>query len=255
MKVVSLFFILFLTFQTVYSQSNGKIEFTEIKIGSQIWADKNLSVTTFLNGDSIPEVKSLEEWKNAAANKLPAWCYYNNISSYETKYGRLYNWYAVNDPRGLAPKGWHVASLEEWQALKNFAGGDNEVATSKLKSKSGWAKRSKYSNEKAIDGNGNNAINFSALPGGFRNYEGEFEGESYRSFWWTSTQVAGWNGQTQAWAFGLSHPTIQSDWYINGDVKNSFLSVRCIQNVEKTDLNNKNNNRNENEKLGVMDIY
>jgi uncharacterized protein (TIGR02145 family) len=108
----------------------------EIKIGPQIWATKNLDVITFRNGDTIPEAKTNEEWKKAGEEGKPAWCYYDNDPENGKKYGKLYNWYAVNDPRGLAPKGWHVPSDAEWIVLIDYLGGE-EVAGTKMKSSSG----------------------------------------------------------------------------------------------------------------------
>ena len=101
-----------------------------VEIGNQIWASTNLDVSHFRNGDLIPEAKSEEDWINAARNGQPAWCYYNNDAvspkwSWEKGgkrciNGKLYNWYAVNDPRGLAPKGWHIPSSSEWEQLIGY---------------------------------------------------------------------------------------------------------------------------------------
>src|SRR6478736_3339709 len=88
-----------------------------IKIGEQIWMSTNLDVSTFANGDLIPEAKTREEWNSASDNHLPAWCYYNNDTAIGNKYGKLYNWYAAADRRGLAPKGWHIPSDLEWKKL------------------------------------------------------------------------------------------------------------------------------------------
>jgi uncharacterized protein (TIGR02145 family) len=79
-----------------------------INIGSQVWMVKNLDVSTVRNGDPIPQAKTNEEWEKAADNKKPAWCYYNNSITNGAKYGKLYNWYAVSDSRGIAPVGYHV---------------------------------------------------------------------------------------------------------------------------------------------------
>ena len=83
--------------------------------GPQVWMRKNLDVSTFRNGDPIPYAKTAEEWKAAGDNKQPAWCYYDNDTVNFKKYGGLYNWYAVNDPRGLAPEGYHIPTDEEWR--------------------------------------------------------------------------------------------------------------------------------------------
>jgi uncharacterized protein (TIGR02145 family) len=91
-----------------------------VTIGSQVWMTKNLDVATFRNGDPIPEAKSNEEWEKAIDEKKPAWCYYNNDIKKGELYGKLYNWYAVNDPRGLAPLGWHIPTINEWTNLNDY---------------------------------------------------------------------------------------------------------------------------------------
>lgn len=92
----------------------------EVQIGTQVWTTKNLNVSRFRNGDLIPHVPDASQW---AYINYPAWTYYNNISTNGTVYGKLYNWYAVNDSRGLAPEGFHVPSDTEWTTLINFLGG------------------------------------------------------------------------------------------------------------------------------------
>jgi uncharacterized protein (TIGR02145 family) len=109
--------------------------YNTVQIGNQIWMSENLNVSTFRNGDVIPEVKSKDEWELKGFNKQPAWCYYNNDPANGLKYGKLYNWYAVSDPRGLAPDGYHIPSDEEWTVLTNFLG---KSGGEKMKSKSGW---------------------------------------------------------------------------------------------------------------------
>jgi uncharacterized protein (TIGR02145 family) len=118
---------------------------------------ENLNVDKFRNGDPIPEAKIDEEWEEADENGEPAWCYYDNDSTNGVKYGKLYNWYAVTDPRGLAPEGWNVPIDEEWTTLIDFLGGE-DVAGTKMKSTSGWAE----------SGNGTKESGFSGLPGGNR---------------------------------------------------------------------------------------
>ena len=96
-----------------------------IRIGSQTWMTNNLNVNRFRNGELIPEAKSIEDWQNAGINKQPAWCYLNNDSIKGKEIGRLYNWYAINDPRGLLPEGWIVPSVEYWDNLTDALGGFN----------------------------------------------------------------------------------------------------------------------------------
>ncbi len=103
-------------------------------IEKQIWMNENLNIGKFRNGDVIPEVKSDDEWLKCHHNKSPAWCYYKNDPKYGEKYGKLYNWYAVNDPRGLAPKGWHVPSVLEFEALISTIHKEGEAIDGDLKS-------------------------------------------------------------------------------------------------------------------------
>lgn len=106
-----------------------------VTIGTQEWTTRNLDTTQFRNGDLIPEAASYEEWEAAAENQTPAWCYYQNDPENGNSFGKLYNWYAVSDPRGLAPEGWHIPSLEEWETMINFLG-DN--ANEQLKGGDDW---------------------------------------------------------------------------------------------------------------------
>jgi len=91
-----------------------------VTIGTQTWTKCNLDVTTYRNGDPIPEVTDPAAW---AALTTGAWCHYANNTANGTIYGKLYNWYAVNDPRGLAPIGQHIPTDAEWITLTDFLGG------------------------------------------------------------------------------------------------------------------------------------
>ena len=102
----------------------------KIKIAGDFWMSRNLNVQVFRNGDSIPEAKTNEEWINAGKNQQPAWCYYNNDSGNGGEYGKLYNWYAVNDPRGLAPLGWHIPTVDDWNRLIDSLGGYDSAVIS-----------------------------------------------------------------------------------------------------------------------------
>ena len=153
-----------------------------ITIGKQVWSTKNLDVSTFRNGDSIPEAKSIEEWNAYTQAEEPAWCYYENDVSYGIKYGKLYNFYAVADKRGLAPKGFHIPTDKEWKKLAEYLGGEDK-AGAKMKSKEGWDE----------NGNGTNSTGFSALPGGVRSqpedikFQVEFKGIGKNGGFWSST--------------------------------------------------------------------
>lgn len=151
-------------------------ELESIKIHNQIWAIKNLDVGTFRNGDVIYEAKSDAEWEAAGEQGRPAWCNYDNDPVNGKKYGKLYNWYAVNDPRGLAPKDWHIPSDAEWKELTDNLGGEKSAGT-KMKSTKGWE----------LDCTGTNTSGFTALPCGMRIIEGPFEEGGIKCFWWSSS--------------------------------------------------------------------
>ena len=206
----------------IHNDEIGKSDFFQsVTIGTQIWMTENLNIAVFRNGDPIPEAKTPEEWKKAGDNKQPAWCYYNNDQKNQKKFGKLYNWYAVNDPRGLAPKGWHIPSEDDWYILTNYLDSDDYYGT-KLQSTTGWPDLIDEVNGGVIGtGNGNNISGFSAFPGGLRDTDGSFRNIGEYGFWWGITDL-----DTKV-AFMLmlgqySGPRNESD-------KSSGLSVRCIK--------------------------
>jgi len=181
-------------------------------IGNQVWMTENLNVDKFRNGDPIPQAKTNSEWEAAGNNHQPAWCYYMNDAKSGEKYGKLYNWYAVNDPRGLAPKGWHIPSDAEWKTLTNYLGG-RETAGAKMKSKSGWLE----------EGNGTNRSGFSGYPGGFRYYNGIFSAPGRYGIWWSSAEY----DTDNAWYHDLDYDNNYLGTETN--FKEAGLSVRCLR--------------------------
>ena len=159
------------------AQGNLKIQYKTIKIANLEWMAENLNVSFFSNGDPIPEAKTDEEWVKAGKEGKPAFCCYENKIENGDKCGKLYNWYAVTDPRGIGPKGWHVSSDDEWRLVTDFLGGEDAAGT-KMKSNSGWKP----------DENGTNESGFSGLPGGCRDLNGKFSNMGDIGFWWTTTQ-------------------------------------------------------------------
>jgi uncharacterized protein (TIGR02145 family) len=211
MKKVSLILCAVVMTAMMLSSCGGGAS-TEVTIGKQVWMTKNLDVATFRNGDQIPEAKTDEEWKKARENQQPAWCYYDNDSENGAKYGKLYNWYAVNDKRGLAPAGYHIPSDAEWTILTVFLGGEDAAGT-KMKSTSGWAE----------NGNGTNSSGFSGLPGGISYLDGTFDGIGSLGSWWSSTE-----GSTSgAWYRSLDYSGGDVDW--GSGNKEGGSSVRCLR--------------------------
>ena len=144
MKVVRfLFTLLILVSFTIKAQ--------DVTIGKQTWTSKNLNVSTYRNGDAIPQVQDNTAWENLTTG---AWCYYENKTANGTTYGKLYNWYAVNDARGLAPKGYHIPTVEEWSITIHEPGDFTKIT---------------------------------GLPGGRRAGNGDFGIIGSNGYWWDSS--------------------------------------------------------------------
>ena len=165
--------------------SEIKPQYESVRIGNQEWMTRNLDVDRFRNGDFIPHIESDEEWKEAGENGQPAWCYYDNDPENGKKYGKLYNWFAVNDSKGLAPEGWHIPSDDEWTSLVEYLGGI-DIAGHKMTSVEDW-KDWEESYGKIKNVNGDNSSGFNALPGGFRSDNKGF-GQGKKAFFWSTTE-------------------------------------------------------------------
>jgi uncharacterized protein (TIGR02145 family) len=183
-----------------------------IQIGNQKLMSKNLDVAFYRNGDAIPQVTDATAW---AALTTGAWCYYNNDPIQGGKFGKLYNWYAVNDPRGLAPQGWHIPSDAEWTTLTTTLGGAS-VAGGKMKEAGivNWT-----SPNTAAD----NSSGWAGLPGGFRSNDGSFTTVGSYGNWWSSTVY----NTTYAWFrfLGYGSGSIAKNDY----GKQGGFSVRCLR--------------------------
>ena len=191
--------------------------FQTVTIATQTWMLKNLDVDHYRNGDPIPQVTDPSVLQ---ALTTGAWCYYNNDPANEAIYGKLYNWYAVNDSRGLAPTGFHVPTSTEWGTLINFLdptanGGTsiNNVAGDKMKATTGWASYSGITNT--------NSSGFTGLPGG--EFNGPFYGITYGGYWWSSSEYS----STSAWMCALNY--YNSIAYKNVSNMPSCFSVRCLR--------------------------
>ena len=154
------------------------VDYPEIKILQHTWMAKNLNVSSFRNGDPIPEAKSEEEWKRLGDSGLPAWCHFENDPKNDEIHGKLYNWYAVKDRRGLAPNGWNIPSYSDWRVLLNNLGGEEGVGL-KLKSKTGWNN----------NGNGNNESGLNFKPSGVRIENGDFGFKGAITMFWLYNEI------------------------------------------------------------------
>jgi len=202
---------------TITDGSFIDMEGNEYPIGrmcdGKVWMLKNLSISEFRNGEPIPYVNQ-EGWKDIP-KYVAAHCTVLDSSALEFEYGQLYNWYAVIDPRGLAPEGWHVPTLEEWQELINCNGG-NVVAGNKLK-EAGTAHWN--------SGTGTNESGFNALPGSRRiPMPDERLGEV--AVFWTAEPNEDCSGATTPY-YG-THDLGQEAYTNCGNNANGF-SVRCVK--------------------------
>lgn len=193
-------------------------------IGSQIWMSENLNVDHFRNGDPIPEAKTKEEWQRAAEKQQPAWCYYNNDPAMGEKYGKLYNWYAVNDSRQIAPEGFHIPTKAEYNHLIEFLGGEKNAGI-KLKNTSGWDFCLCFGNHGW--GDGNNKSGFSGLPGGhlITGLDFGFGYKGEQAIWWTSS----YDNQLRGYAICYILYNFDQEVTESGAPFDEGLSVRCIK--------------------------
>lgn len=181
-----------------------------VRIGTQTWMADNLNVSRFRNGDTIPEAKTEEEWEDAGDNGRPVWCYYDNDSANGSKYGKLYNCYAVSDSRGLAPEGWHVPSDDEWDSL---------VYIQIIKPEMEWLRNHPGCATK------NESI-FVGYPGGFRSINGDFYGIGTSGGCWSSTEFNTYMEVLSGYFLGdLSNSNAMKNY----SSKANGLSVRCVK--------------------------
>src|ERR1035437_587115 len=184
-----------------------------VTICTQVWMLKNLDVSTYRNGDLIPKVTDPTAWQ---ALTTGAWCWYNNDSAtYASTYCKFYNWYAVNDPRGLAPTGWHVPSDAEWTTLGDCLGGWQVAG--------GAMKETGTTHWKSPNTGATNSSGFTGLPGGYRDLYGAFYDVGGDGTWWSSTEA----NTTEAWSrILLSYSgTIERENFL----KPQGWSVRCLR--------------------------
>jgi uncharacterized protein (TIGR02145 family) len=186
-----------------------------ILIGTQDWMAENLKTSIYQNGEPIATNLTDEEWQNTINSQIGAWVFYNKDSQYECPYGKLYNWYAVADPRHVCPTGWHVPTDAEWTTLTNYLGGE-VVAGGKMKSTGTqyWI---------APNTDATNESGFSGLPGEFRFSSGVLLNLGYKGIWWSSSDFNTYS----AWECGLDYE--DDGAYQNVGDKQYGFSVRCLR--------------------------
>ncbi len=189
-----------------------------VDIGSQTWIKENLKVTHYLNGDVIPTITDDAQWINLTSG---ATCNYHNVAS---DYGKLYNFFAVSDPRGLCPDGWHVPSDLDWTTLIVYCGGEGTAGS--------VLKESGTTHWSAPNAGTTNESGFTALPGGWRWYvSGSFSGQGDAGTWWSSTASNNDESYTREMYYDDNSVPSNTDKKIGGN------SVRCV----KANINGINN--------------
>jgi uncharacterized protein (TIGR02145 family) len=196
-----------------------------VTICNQTWTKTNLNVSKYRNGDIIPQITDATQWRNITTG---AWCYYANTSSYGTTYGKLYNWYAVNDPRGLAPLGYHIPTDSEWTSMINCLDPNSNGGATAPNIAGSKMKEIGTTHWNGSNADANNSSGFTGLPGGYRNNDGAFNPIGIQGYWWSSSEsniTIGIN--TFAWSRNLNYN-------FGSVIKNNFattcgFSVRCIK--------------------------
>ena len=183
------------------------VGYSTVQIGDQCWFAENLRTTTYLNSDTIPQNLSDGDWSSTTSGAM---AFYDNVP---TNSG-LYNWYAVDDARGLCPSGWHVPTDAEWTIMTDHLGGES-VAGGQMKSNYGWL----------FGGNGTNSSGFSGLPGGNRDYDGTFNNGGYYGIWWSSSPDG-------SGAWGRLLGSFNEEVFRIDDNQRYGFSVRCVRDAE-----------------------
>jgi uncharacterized protein (TIGR02145 family) len=196
---------------TTVTDIDGNV-YPVIQIGNQCWTAENLRTTRLNNGTLIPNVTDNLQWTNLTT---PAWCNYDNNSTYDAIYGKLYNWYTVA-AGSVCPAGWHVPTDVEWTQLTDFLGGES-VAGGKMKTVTGW-------NPPNTDAT--NETGFSGLPGGYRFYtNGVFGSVGIIGNWWSNTEFLNFDALFRALFFDYGNAFVTNANKVNG------FSIRCLKNT------------------------
>jgi uncharacterized protein (TIGR02145 family) len=195
---------------------------------------KNLDVDKFRNGDPIPKALDNEEWNIANENKAPIYCHVEFTDKNQKKYGKIYNWYAVSDPRGLAPDGWHIPSKQEWTELINYTNKsfpeyavENDTLFStpfayaelfKSKYKLDWPNE----DESLSQSSERNKTGFNAIPSGYCSWRGKYMNQDFYAYWWSSTS----NGNSDnAWCFVIEGAELKCNNSVEEEIARNGSSV------------------------------
>jgi len=194
--------------------------YNTVQINEQVWMKENLKVTHYQNGDEIPTALNKDDWVNLTSGAYAV--YGDDYLNTEIidMWGNLYNWYVVNDERGICPIGYHVPSKVEWSTLVTFLGGSSSAGGKMKKpSQNDW---NYYSDE--ISEQATNESNFSATATGYRHYNnGYYQSLGGQAYFWTSTN----ENDNNAWRLNLSYNS--SNATLETLNKRYGFSIRCLK--------------------------
>lgn len=204
------------------TDANGNIYPCIINNCGQIMTTKNLNVSRYRDGSIIPQITNASQWQNLTTG---AWCWYNNDSATYWQYGKLYNWYAVNDSRGLVPQGWHVPTDADWNKLVKCIDPTSDTTfTGAQSATAGGTMKEAGTNHWITPNTGaSNSSGLVGLPGGTRSFDGIFDGIGNYGHWWSATE----KNQTYAWYRALYNNS--ASLYREGYSKKSGFSVRIFK--------------------------
>lgn len=220
------------TFTPNSGQCATSVELAGTDIYAFVWQEKNLDTAFYRNGDPIPNIEDGELWKTATEG---AWCYYNNDPANGAIYGKLYNYYAVCDPRGLAPIGYHVPTYNEWEDYLTCLGGDS-ISGGKMK-------EAGTTHWYPLNTGATNSSGFTGLPAGFRlnvfGNSGFFKINEFTAFWSRNVTSNPCNPVVPlgyAYFAGLNNNNTETTFGYNSAVNNydvadvnTGFSVRCLK--------------------------
>ena len=201
--------------ELIYSEGEGVFDidgnyYSSIVINNQEWMKSNLKVSKYQNGDIIQSGFDISTWSNLING---AYTTYNYSNENDSMYGKLYNWYAVNDIRGICPTGWHTPNIDEWTLLESNIGGAN-IAGGRMKPNFGWNTPNPGSS---------NLSGFTALPGGFIYSNVDFIQIGQSAVWWSTSQY----DSNTSWCVFIENA--YSNLFHAPDLKENGFSVRCLK--------------------------
>ncbi len=226
---------------------NGYV-YNTIVIGEQVWMSENLRVSKYRDGTPIPGIFDDREWTNSTEGAYAIYPH-NKVEGLNSEmdvvnaYGKLYNWFAVHDEKGLCPEGWRIPTTADWDQLTDYISGSLDYGGGQLKScrqvsssQGGdcktvnhprWEAHGTHFDSDVLDAIGKHEhtdeYGFSGLPGGCRNFAGSYSQIGEYGYWWTASE----HSSERAWSQFLFYHL--NDVFRMPLSKQEGLSVRCIK--------------------------